>query len=66
MKVLIKSAWGDALSKVVSHGVAIHVWGACARARGVLDSDLAGKNAHFSEPVAFVRLVEWADWLLTE
>jgi hypothetical protein len=25
MKVLIKSAWGDALSKVVSHGVAIHV-----------------------------------------
>ena len=35
-------------------------------ARGVLDTDLAGKNARFSDPSNFVRLVEWADKLITE
>ena len=28
--------------------------------------DLAGKNASFSNPAAFVGLVEWADKVLTE
>lgn len=36
------------------------------RARGVLDTDLTGKNASFSSPAIFVGLVEWADKVLTE
>jgi len=31
-----------------------------------LDADLVGKNAGFSNPAAFVGLVEWADKVLTE
>jgi len=41
-------------------------WGACSRARGVLDADLVGKNASFADPTIFVGLVEWADKVLTE
>jgi len=33
---------------------------------GVLDTDLTGKNASFSNPAIFVGLVEWADKVLTE
>jgi hypothetical protein len=38
----------------------------CSRARGVLDADLAGKNASFANPTILVKLIEWADKLLTE
>jgi hypothetical protein len=34
--------------------------------RGVLESDLAGKNATFANPAIFVKLIEWADKVLTE
>jgi len=37
-----------------------------ARARGVLESDRAGKNATFANPTTFVGLVQWADKVLTE
>jgi len=56
----------DALAKVIGHRIPIHVWGACSRARGVLDADLVGKNAAFSDPPRFVGLVEWADKIVTE
>lgn len=32
----------------------------------VYDTDLSGKNATFANPAIFVKLVEWADKLLTE
>jgi hypothetical protein len=32
----------------------------------VLDSDLEGKNATWSNPAIFVTLVEWADKILAE
>jgi hypothetical protein len=40
--------------------------GVCSRARGILDTDLAGKNATFANPSILVGLIEWADKLLTE
>jgi hypothetical protein len=36
------------------------------RARGVLETDLAGKKASFANPTILVQLIEWADKLLTE
>jgi hypothetical protein len=62
MKVLIKSAWGSA--DPTQAAFAFHH--ANARARGVLESDLAGKHATFANPAIFVGLVEWADKVLTE
>jgi len=56
----------EALAKVLDHKIPVHVWGACARARGVLEADLAGKNATFATPPVFVGLVVWADKVLTE
>ena len=35
--------------------------GACARARGVLHADVAGKNATFANPALLVQLSEWAN-----
>ena len=35
--------------------------GACARARGVLNADLAGKKATVVNPAILVHLSEWAN-----
>ena len=56
----------EALAKVVARKIPIHVLGACARARGVLESDLEGKNATLATPAIFVGLVQWCDKVLTE
>ena len=40
--------------------------GRSPRARAVLDSDLAGKNARFVDPSVFASLVGWADKILTD
>jgi len=52
--------------KVVEKKITIYACGACSRARGVLDSDLANFGAKFGNPTIFVSLVEWSDKIITE
>jgi predicted peroxiredoxin len=58
------------LREILSHThalkIPIHVWTACSRARGVLETDLLEKNALFATPSTFVALVEWADKIVSE
>src|SRR4029450_10218583 len=61
--------WGpvsEAQAKVIELKIPIYACGACSKARGVLEGDLAGKGATFGNPTIFVGLVEWADRVLTE
>ena len=57
---------GDFLNKLKTKGVQIYACGACARARGVTEVDLANYGAKFGSPPIFVSLVEWADKIITE
>ena len=57
---------GEFLSKLASKHVTIYACGACARARGVTEADLANYGAKFGSPPIFVSLVEWADHVITE
>jgi predicted peroxiredoxin len=59
-------AVGDFLNKLKSKGVTIYACGACSRARGVSDADLANYGAKFGSPAIFVSLIEWADHIITE
>jgi len=52
--------------KVVEKKITIYACGACSRARGVLDSDLANFGAKFGNPTIFVSLVEWSDKIITK
>ena len=54
------------LDKVVAHNIQIYACGACSRARGVTENDLAPRKAKFGNPTIFVSLVEWADRVITE
>jgi predicted peroxiredoxin len=54
------------LDQVVAKGIAIYACGACSRARGITESDLAARKAKFGSPAIFVSLVEWADRVITE
>src|SRR6201996_5300199 len=54
------------LDKVVARNVQIYACGACSRARGVTEGDLAQYRAKFGNPTIFVSLVEWADRVITE
>lgn len=56
----------DALAQVVAKDVQIYACGACCRARGVTEADLAPNKAKFGSPDIFVSLVEWADRIITE
>ncbi|MBV9062390.1 MAG: DsrE family protein [Alphaproteobacteria bacterium] len=56
----------EALGKVVAKKIQIYACGACSRARGVVEADLAQWNAKFGNPAIFVSLVEWADRVITE
>jgi predicted peroxiredoxin len=56
----------EALQKVVAQKIQIYACGACSRARGVSDTDLAQWGAKFGNPTIFVALVEWADRIITE
>ncbi len=56
----------ETLEKVVARHITIYACGACSRARGVTDTDLANYGAAFGNPVIFVSLVEWADRIITE
>ncbi len=56
----------DVLSKIVARKIPIYACGACSRARGITDADLAGYGAKFGNPKIFVSLIEWADKVITE
>ena len=59
-------AVGDFLNKLATKHVQIYACGACSRARGVTETDLASYGAKFGSPPIFVSLVEWADHVITE
>jgi uncharacterized protein involved in oxidation of intracellular sulfur len=56
----------ESLTKLVAKKVPIYACGACSRARGVTEEDLANFSAKFGNPAVFVSLVEWADRVITE
>jgi predicted peroxiredoxin len=52
--------------KVVAKHIAVFSCGACSRARGVTETDLATWAAKYGNPTVFVSLVEWADRIMSE
>jgi predicted peroxiredoxin len=52
--------------KVVAKHIAVFSCGACSRARGVTETDLATWGAKYGNPAIFVSLVEWADRIMSE
>ena len=56
----------EVLNKIVAKKIPIYACGACSRARGVTEADLAEYGAKFGNPKIFVSLVEWADKIITE
>lgn len=54
------------LEKVTARKIQIYACGACSRARGVEEADLANFGAKYGSPTIFVGLVEWADRVITE
>jgi predicted peroxiredoxin len=68
-KAVVPVGWPpleETLQKVVAKKIRIFACGACSRARGVTDEDLAQWGAKFGNPAIFVSLVEWADRIITE
>jgi predicted peroxiredoxin len=57
---------GEFLNKLAAKKVQIYACGACSRARGVTETDLANYGAKFGAPPIFVSLIEWADHVITE
>jgi len=57
---------GEFLNKLKAKNVQIYACGACSKARGVTDADLANYGAKFGSPPIFVSLIEWADHIITE
>ena len=56
----------ETLAKVVAKRIPIFSCGACSRARGITEADLATWGAKFGNPSIFVSLVEWADRVISE
>jgi|SRR5215470_13451506 len=56
----------EVLGKIVAKKIPIYACGACSRARGVTEVDLAEYGAKFGNPKIFVSLIEWADKVITE
>jgi predicted peroxiredoxin len=68
-KAVVPVGWPpleQALLEVVANKIQIYACGACSRARGISDTDLAQWGAKFGNPGIFVSLVEWADRIITE
>ena len=62
-------AWprvSELLHRVSEREILIYACGACARARGITEADLATWGAAYGNPKIFVSLVEWADKVITE
>jgi predicted peroxiredoxin len=61
--------WGslsELREKIVAKHIPVFSCGACSRARGITEGDLATWNAKFGNPTIFVSLVEWADRIISE
>src|SRR5207237_9858904 len=56
----------EVLAKLVAKKIPIYACGACSRARGVTETDLAEFSAKFGNPKIFVSLIEWAYKVITE
>ena len=56
----------EVLAKLVAKKIPIYACGACSRARGVTETELAEFGAKFGNPKIFVSLIEWADKVITE
>jgi sulfur relay (sulfurtransferase) complex TusBCD TusD component (DsrE family) len=56
----------EIIAKSVEHKIPIYACGACSRARGVTEADLANFGARFGSPPIFVSMVEWADRVIAE
>lgn len=57
---------GEVLNKLTAKNVQIYACGACSKARGVTEADIANYGAKFGSPPIFVSLIEWADHVITE
>ena len=56
----------ETMDKAVAKGIQIYACGACSRARGITEADLAAWKAKYGNPIIFVALVEWADRIISE
>jgi predicted peroxiredoxin len=56
----------EVLAKLVARGVPVYACGACARARGLRESDIVQTGGRLGNPAVFVSLIEWADKVITE
>ena len=66
---MVPVAWrplAEVLSKLVAKKIPIYACGACSRARGETETNLAEYGAKFDNPKISVSLVEWADKIITE
>jgi len=52
--------------KIVAKHIPVFSCGACSRARGITEGDLASWGAKFGNPTIFVSLVEWSDRIISE
>lgn len=61
--------WGslsELRDKIVAKHIPVFSCGACSRARGITEADLATWGAKFGNPTIFVSLVEWCDRVMSE
>src|SRR3984885_561327 len=61
--------WGslsELREKIVAKHIPVFSCGACSRARGITEANLATWGAKFGNPSIFVSLVEWADRVISE
>jgi predicted peroxiredoxin len=56
----------EVLTKIVAKKIAIYACGACSRARGITEADLAEYGAKFGNPEIFVSTSGLADKIITE
>jgi predicted peroxiredoxin len=57
---------GELRDKIVAKHIPVFSCGACSRARGITEADLATWGAKFGNPTIFVSLVEWSDRIMSE
>ena len=66
---VVAIGWGplsELREKIVAKHIPIYSCGACSRARGMTEADLATWGAKFGNPTIFVSLVESADRIISE
>jgi predicted peroxiredoxin len=69
MDSIVPVGWpplSQTVEKVVAKKIPIFACGACSRARGITEADLAPWGAKFGNPTVFVAMVEWADRIIVE